>query len=186
MAVTKKRAAGGIVLALGAAAVLYIISSKGRPGRNGATNGKKSKTNSEHILSLHPKIREKVREFIRQAKAAGYDLIITSSLRTFGRQNQLYAQGRTTKGKIVTNAKGGESFHNYGLAIDAVPINKGIGIADINKIAAIAKKLGFKWGGDWKGFRDIVHYEMTFGNSIAMIQKKHKAGKYKDNYLQLV
>jgi hypothetical protein len=77
------------------------------------------------ILTLHPKIRDKAREFLVKAEKAGYKLRITSGLRTYAEQNALYAKGRTTAGSIVTNAKGCQSNHNFGTAFDVVPIVNG-------------------------------------------------------------
>lgn len=129
----------------------------------------------QKIDALHPLIREKAIVFLYLAEKAGYKLRITSGLRDHAEQQKLYNQGRTTPGKVVTNAKPGQSLHNFGLAIDVVPIVNGK--ADFNtphwsKIAAIAKSVGFEWGGDWKGFRDQPHFEMRFNNSLAQLQKK--------------
>jgi len=63
--------------------------------------------------------------FVSSCKAQGIDVIITSTLRDNESQDALYAQGRTTKGAIVTNARGGQSFHNYGVAFDFCPIVNG-------------------------------------------------------------
>jgi len=69
---------------------------------------------------LHPKIRQEVMDLIdkSEAKMPGVAVRIVQGLRTIEEQNSLYAQGRTKPGKIVTNAKGGQSYHNYGMAID--------------------------------------------------------------------
>jgi peptidoglycan LD-endopeptidase CwlK len=77
------------------------------------------------IEGLHPKIRPMAIAFIAKAKTAGIDIKITAGMRTFEEQEKLYNQGRTTPGNIVTKAKPGQSFHNYGLAIDIVPIVNG-------------------------------------------------------------
>lgn len=55
----------------------------------------------------------------------GIKLRVAQATRTIAQQNALYAQGRTAPGRIVTNAKGGESYHNYGLAIDVIEIKNG-------------------------------------------------------------
>ena len=102
----------------------------------------------------------------------------THTLRTNAEQNMLYAQGRTTKGKIVTNAKGGQSYHNYGLAIDICLIidgkeaswdtlkdYDGDHMSDWQEIVRIFKMYGWEWGGDWK-FKDAPHFQKTLGMSI--------------------
>jgi peptidoglycan L-alanyl-D-glutamate endopeptidase CwlK len=80
---------------------------------------------SRSLDDLRPIIRPKVDAFLASVKSAGTDLLITCTKRTLEEQAALYAQGRTTAGSIVTNAKPGTSAHNYGLAIDVVPIVNG-------------------------------------------------------------
>ena len=127
------------------------------------------------IEGLHPKIRTKVREFIKDAEKQGIVLRITSGLRTWEEQNKLFAQGRTAGGKRVTNAKGGQSWHNYGLAIDVVQMVAGVPQwrADWAKIGEIGEKHGFEWGGRWK-FVDKPHFQMRFGLTIAQAQARHR------------
>ena len=146
------------------------------------------KITAKRIQTLHPDIRNKVIEFIDEAERQGINLRITSGLRTYAEQDKLYAQGRTTDGPIVTNAKGGESNHNFGTAIDVVEIKNGKADwnCDWNAIAKIAKSFGFAWGGDWKTFKDKPHFEMTFGNKLSDLRNKFKAGKIKDGYVILI
>ena len=69
------------------------------------------------VDKLHPKVRAEVTKIVEevQSKLTGNATMrLTQGLRTIEYQNSLYAQGRTTKGAIVTNAKGGQSNHNYG------------------------------------------------------------------------
>ena len=122
------------------------------------------------------------------------------TLRTFAEQDKLYAQRPK-----VTNAKGGQSYHNYGLAIDIVLLKDadkngtfetaswqtnvdfdGDGIADWMEVVAIFKRYGWDWGGDWK-FTDMPHFQKTFGYSIVQLQKMHSDKKFilKTNYLAL-
>jgi hypothetical protein len=99
----------------------------------------------------------------------GIQLRVTSALRTFEEQTTLYAQGRSTLGKIVTNAKAGKSLHNYGLAIDVVEIKNGQALWKNNNwdaIAELGKSIGFDWGGDWRSFKDKPHFEMMFGKEL--------------------
>lgn len=131
-----------------------------------------------NLDGLHPIVRQATEELIKRCKARGIDILITQAYRSKEEQDALYAQGRTKPGKIVTNAKGGESYHNYGLAIDFCLLENGKAVWEVNDkwmaVVAEAKKLGFAWGGDFKGsFKDYPHLEMTFGLSIADL----KAGK---------
>jgi len=139
------------------------------------------------ILTLHPKVRDKAREFINKAEKQNIKLRVASAYRSYAEQNDLYAQGRTKPGKIVTNAKGGQSSHNFGTAIDVVPIVNGKSDynTDWNKIATIGKSVGFAWGGDWKKFKDKPHFEMNFGNTLAQLRTKYNNGQISDGYVQL-
>src|SRR5690349_7601657 len=74
------------------------------------------------IAELHPEAREPFLNFILEAEQAlGITLVVVQGLRTWAQQQAIYDQGRTKPGEIVTKAKPGQSYHNYGLAIDAVP-----------------------------------------------------------------
>ena len=138
----------------------------------------------QRIGKLHPAIRDRVRQFINEAARLGIKLRITSGLRDFDEQSKLYAQGRTDPGQIVTNAKPGSSFHNYGLAIDVVEIKEGKGLWDNPnwpKIGAIGKSFGFAWGGDWKNFKDIPHFEYPPGTTASQLLAMVKAGNVDAN-----
>lgn len=141
----------------------------------------------KRIMTLHPQVRDKAREFINKAEKKGIKLRVAQATRTYAEQNDLYAQGRTKSGGIVTNAKAGQSSHNFGTAIDVVPIVNGEAKwdADWNKIAEIGKSVGFSWGGDWKTFKDKPHFEMNFGNQIAQLKTKFESGKLKDGFVIL-
>ncbi|MDP4106888.1 MAG: M15 family metallopeptidase [Bacillota bacterium] len=133
--------------------------------------------------SLNPIVKEKSSQLIQQAAKKGIVIVVTEGFRSVDEQNRLYQQGRTTSGNIVTNAKGGESYHNYGLAIDfalKTPSGNVIwdrqydgnrnGKADWSEVVEMAKSLGFQWGGDWVQFKDYPHLQMDFGLTIADLQ----------------
>lgn len=128
---------------------------------------------------LHPLVEEKSNQLIKEAKGNGIEIIITDGFRSNVKQDALYAQGRTEPGDIVTNVKGGNSYHNYGLAIDfALKVSETEVIWDLTydgnnngnsdwlEVVDIAKELGFTWGGDWENFRDYPHLQYDFGLSI--------------------
>lgn len=122
-------------------------------------------------------VKESILEVVKLAYKEKIYVQITSGYRSFAEQNKLYAQGRTNKSKpIVTNARGGESLHNYGLAVDYVIVSDDgrRAIWTVNskwkRAAAIAKSLGFAWGGDFTTFRDYPHLQMTGGLSIKELQ----------------
>lgn len=134
------------------------------------------------LAGLMPVVREAAEKLIERCYNRGINIRITQGLRTIAEQNELYAQGRTKPGKIVTNAQGGHSNHNYGVAIDFVLLaggydthadKNGDNQSDWMEVVDEAKKLGFAWGGDWASFTDLPHFEMTFGISTA----QYRAGK---------
>ena len=104
----------------------------------------------------------------------GYAAGISSTYRDNESQNALYAQGRTTSGNIVTNARGGQSVHNYRLAFDIFLNIKGKEYSDASffKTAGrIWEEMGGEWGGSWKGFVDTPHMQFTGGLSLSDLQK---------------
>lgn len=131
--------------------------------------------NSRKLEDLHPKVQQMCKEFIRSCDSNGIDIIITSTYRDFESQNELYSQGRTKPGKKVTNAKAGQSFHNFRVAFDFVPIVNGKAqwgdIALFKKCGEIAKSIGLEWAGDWKTFKEYAHCQYTSGLSLKDFQE---------------
>ncbi|PPA71139.1 M15 family metallopeptidase [Jeotgalibacillus proteolyticus] len=133
---------------------------------------------------LHPIVEESKNELVDRAADKGIEVVITDGFRSKEEQDEIYAQGRTTEGSIVSYAEGGESYHNYGLAIDfALRTESGNvvwdmeydgnnnGKSDWMEVVDIAKDLGFEWGGDFARFNDYPHLQMTFGLSIRELQR---------------
>lgn len=132
--------------------------------------------NSRQINDLHPKVSALCTQFIIECDMWGIDVIITSTYRDAESQNALYAQGRTTAGKKVTNAKGGQSFHNYRVAFDFVPIVGGKAQWNdaklFEKCGVIGESLGLEWAGRWKGrMVEMAHIQFTSGLTLADFQK---------------
>ncbi|WP_420489290.1 M15 family metallopeptidase [Neobacillus niacini] len=132
---------------------------------------------------LHPIVKDRSTQLIQQSAAKGIVIVITDDFRSVEDQDRLFEKGRTVAGNIVTNAKGGESYHNFGLAIDfaiKTPSENVIwdmqydgnqnGKADWNEVVELAKALGFEWGGDWTQFKDYPHLQMNFGLTLADLQ----------------
>lgn len=138
------------------------------------------------IKKLNPTLQPIARGFINRAEEQGMFVRITSGLRTFAEQDRLYAQGRTTPGKIVTNVKGGSSFHNYGLAFDVVEVKNKKGLwenPNWSKLGKIGKDLGLEWGGDWVRFVDRPHFQLTHGYTTKQLHKMYVEGNMKINDL---
>ena len=133
----------------------------------------------DRIELMHPTIREQLKKDyleINKNLPKGVRLRFTQTLRTIKEQDDLYAQGRTKKGKIVTNAKGGQSIHNWGLAFDIVILldkdNNGTFESvswEVDKhwkmVVDFFKSKGWTWGGDFKTLYDAPHFEYTQGKT---------------------
>lgn len=131
------------------------------------------KPNFEPPKDLLPLVKRKADAFVKDAELLGLPIRITEGFRSFERQNELYAQGRTKSGKLVTNAKGGQSNHNYGCAIDIVFRKLGYDATQDQwlALASIAERHGFEWGGGWNEFIDRPHFELTLGYTLPHFQK---------------
>lgn len=161
------------------------------------------KVTQDRIQLLHPAVREEVTIIINEANqqlTGKAEVRISQGLRTIEEQNNLYAQGRTKPGKKVTNAKGGSSYHNYGLAVDIVLIIDGKEAswdtekdfdnddkADWMEVVAVFKKYNWAWGGNFKSITDKPHFEKTFGYTVSQLLAKHINKDFipSTNYLQL-
>jgi peptidoglycan L-alanyl-D-glutamate endopeptidase CwlK len=133
---------------------------------------------SRNIDDLLPVVKEKVKKFVALCKGDGIELLITSTYRDNESQNALYAQGRTEPGRVVTNAKGGQSFHNYRCAVDVVPLVNGKPDWDGThpiwaKIGNYGKLAGLEWAGEWTRFKELAHFQYTGGLTLADL----RAGK---------
>ena len=130
--------------------------------------------NSRNINELHPSVAWLCLNLIEQCKDEGIDIIITSTFRDAESQAALYAQGRTTAGKKVTNAKAGQSFHNHRVAFDFVPIVNGKAQwndkALFNRVGIIGEKIGLTWSGRWVKFPELAHFQLTNGLTLADFQ----------------
>jgi peptidoglycan L-alanyl-D-glutamate endopeptidase CwlK len=124
---------------------------------------------------VQPLVLRKALEVVNEMTKRGYNVTIYQSFRSKAEQDAIYAQGRTKPGAIVTNAKGGESLHNYGVAVDIVfVVNGKPSWSDKHawaELGSVGKSVGFEWGGDWKGFVDRPHFQLTLGHSLSDFQK---------------
>lgn len=148
---------------------------------------KPDKITLDRIDLLHPKIREEVRDIylnkILPALSGRATCRFAYTLRTFKEQDDLYAQGRTKlydsaghRLGVISNSKSGQSYHNFGLALDIMLIvdNKTAswytvtdfdkdGNSDWMEVINIFKAAGYTSGLDFKSFKDAPHLEKTFG-----------------------
>jgi peptidoglycan LD-endopeptidase CwlK len=137
------------------------------------------------LSQVHPILRQRVNQLIQTLGDNGLYFGAFMGLRTFEEQDALYAQGRTTPGNQVTKARGGESLHNFGLAVDLVedgdPNKAGIqwswaNNADYIKLGKYTAQAGLEWGGFWKSFKDYPHVEITGGLSLSAIKLLYNLG----------
>lgn len=152
------------------------------------------KVSLPRVNLLHPLIRKEIKELIEKAeyKIPRCAIRVVQGLRTFPEQDALYAQGRTKPGKRVTNAKAGQSFHNYGLAVDIALLydkdGNGTyeslswdtlkdfdkdGEADWMEIVDLFEDAGYTWGGRFSSIPDAPHFEKTFGYSWKTLLVMH-------------
>lgn len=125
---------------------------------------------SRSLEDLHDAIRQQAYTFTGRCKGAGLDVLVTCTLRSLDEQAALYAQGRTSPGHIVTNAKPGSSAHNYGLALDVVPLVNGkpLWTFDVKSPGPVWQKvgdLGMSAGLEWFGapgspFLEAAHFQL--------------------------
>lgn len=131
--------------------------------------------NSRNLSDLNPKVKTLCEQFIASCAKQNIDILITSTYRDIESQNALYAQGRTAPGNKVTNAKGGQSFHNYHVAFDFVPIVNGKAqwndMALFTKCGEIAESLGLEWAGRWTKFKEMAHCQYTNGLTLQDLQQ---------------
>lgn len=152
------------------------------------------KISLDRIKTLHPLIRVATTAVLEACEERGIKVRVTQALRSWAEQDALYEQGRTTKGLIVTQARGGQSWHNYGLAWDfcllsadgkSISFNRNLDIngnlePDWMEVVNIAKANGFEWGGDWKFHKDYPHFENRFDLTISQARSLYMAKSFDD------
>jgi LAS superfamily LD-carboxypeptidase LdcB len=133
-------------------------SAKVNVGSQKPTTAPTVKISDEKLKKVHPNLAVKAQKVVELAKAEGYNLVITQGLRTFAEQDALFR-----KKPKVTGAKGGQSMHNYGFAVDfAFAVNGDISWDErlYRNIGRWADQAGLEWGGNWKRFKDLPHVQL--------------------------
>jgi peptidoglycan L-alanyl-D-glutamate endopeptidase CwlK len=132
---------------------------------------------SRRIEDLHPDLQAKCREFVKRCEAQGVKVLITCTYRSNSEQSELYAQGRTKPGKIVTRAKAGQSEHNFTIAgqpaskaFDFVPLDSNgkaiwaTAAIEWQKAGSVAMGLGLNWyGKPGSSFVEYPHVALPKG-----------------------
>jgi len=136
---------------------------------------------SRSLDDLTPDVREKAEAFLQACRESDIDIVVTCTLRDMEQQAALYAQGRTAPGNRVTNARAGDSAHNYGRAFDVVPLRNGKPVwgttADMDRalwiqVGKIGEAAGLEWAGRWTGFVEYAHFQDLGGKTIAQLKEE--------------
>lgn len=149
------------------------------------------KITEQRIELLHPNVRQEMTNIINECNkvlTGRSQVRISQSLRTFTEQDALY-----NKRPKVTNAKGGQSIHNYGFAVDIVLIIDGKKaswdtkadwdgdkVADWDECVKVFAKYGWNWGGNWSSFKDMPHFDKIGFSNWRVLQTKKRD---KNNYI---
>lgn len=124
---------------------------------------------SRRIEDLNPILQVLTKRFLGIAAEKGLKVGISGTYRDKEMQDKLYNQVPK-----VTTVRGGYSYHNWRLAVDIVPLDEkgnlswpSVSNPIWQQLGAIGKSLGLEWGGSWKSFVDMPHYQLTFGYACA-------------------
>lgn len=160
-----------------------------RCNRIKATEGAVDPRSEKSIMTMIPKTQILARRFLKTAAGFKYNCKIISGTRTYAEQNALYAIGRTISGRKVTNARGGQSNHNFCIAWDVGLFHKATGkyltgasAAESKAYRELAERVksqvgGLEWGGDWRSFKDQPHYQVATGKSLSQVRALFEKGK---------
>lgn len=132
-----------------------------------------TRPSSRSLDSLNPYVATLAQNFLNLCSSNGLQVTIVIAFRSWVDQDATYAQGRTQPGSIVTDAMGGDSYHNWGLAFDAAPMTNGVidwnNTDAFNKMGQYGQQVGLEWGGNWTTFAitivDQPHFQYTYGLS---------------------
>lgn len=142
---------------------------------NSAVSGQPADDRSErNIATLLAEVQPLARALIESAAGVGIAIKVISATRTYEEQDALYEQGRTKPGRIVTNARGGYSNHNFGIAFDIGVFEAGRYIPEApayKAVGALGVQLGLEWGGNWKSIQDEPHFQLRPAWARAMSER---------------
>ena len=141
-----------------------LVPSPAAPASALTEAGDRTSQRSEGVIAtLLPSVRPYARALFHKAASQGMTIEVISGLRTYAEQDALYARGRTAPGAKVTNARGGWSNHNFGIAFD-IGVFRGRqylpNSAMSTAVGALGVELGLEWGGDWRTLVDQPHFQL--------------------------
>ena len=142
-----------------------------------------NENSKKRLAAVHPELAKRIVQL--EEVLAGQDppiqFEVVQGMRTFAEQDALFAKGRTKPGPKVTNAKGGQSNHNFGLAVDIAPLKNGKIDWNVKNPAwkimgEEGQKIGLEWGGGWATFVDLPHFQLPIGMSVKQCLECHQGG----------
>ncbi len=169
MEIKKKNIYLGVGIVVGVGVVLWLSRSEMYKHFDYRTNAL--------LLTLDKKFRTKVGKLLDKARKEGIQLRVISAYRDCDEQNRLYSKGRTLPGSKVTNAKCGQSAHNYGKAVDVVEFRDGQPLWENPRwvqIGRLGESVGLEWGGRWNGFVDRPHFQDLGGKTIGQLYRQYR------------
>lgn len=139
-----------------------------------------SRPSSTALSSLDPYVASLAVEFLRLTRENNLDVRITTAFRSWDESDRLFALGRTAPGSIVSNARGGDSYHNWGLAFDVTLFENNQVSNDptkFNLMGRLGEQAGLEWGGRFKSIVDRPHFQYTYGLSTEDLQNGKKPSR---------
>jgi LysM repeat protein len=140
----------------------------------------------QRLAQLHPVLRTRGAALLDLCSHSGMAILVSQGVRSWEEQDALYAKGRSAspvgRKYVVTMAKGGQSYHNFGLAFDIVVLDAvskagwDSGHPGWRAAGALGKSVGLEWGGDWTKFKDLPHFQYTGGLSLRQCAELYPAG----------
>lgn len=124
----------------------------------------------QRIAQVHPALAALIAKLDSELTVKGIQVRVVQGLRTFAEQDALYAEGRTKPGRIVTNARGGYSAHNFGYAVDLIPGVRGkdpwepnwnAEHPDFTEMVNAGVALGLVSGSRWTSIKDEPHFQLA-------------------------
>ncbi len=143
---------------------------------------------SERVLAgLHLTAQAAARRLLALGREGGFVARLVSGTRSYAEQDRLHAQGRYGNPRPrVTNARGGQSNHNFGIAWDIglfdaegryLNGDTAAEIGEYRRLGELARPLGLEWGGDWSSLPDVPHYQLPTGRTVAATRRLFEAGQ---------
>jgi peptidoglycan L-alanyl-D-glutamate endopeptidase CwlK len=149
----------------------------------------------QNIRTLHIPVQQAARRALQSLAAAGITAKIISGTRTYAEQDALFEIGRSKPGNRVTNARGGESNHNFGLAWDIgiwvdgfydgkrTPRDNALEKKADDQYKSASSAIlglaiaGLEWGGNWTNLKDFPHYQLAGGLTVSQVRERFERGE---------